>query len=235
MKYTGDKVLDTMSKCAINRNNTIHSLIFKAFKLTSLFKHKTILEFGAGRGEFINRFSNIKYLTTSALEVDNTYLNILKKKHKTYGNIRQITKKIDYVFAIDVLEHVKDDTEILTQIYQILKKNGRLFIFVPARTELYSNFDKHIGHYRRYMLEDIKLKVNKVGFSIEKATYHDFLGYFAAVFNKLTSKGELSSSAVYLYDKYFFPFSMFLEKLFRCPFGKSIILVAKKTPQNHEK
>lgn len=229
MKYYGNEILDTMTKYARNRNNTIYSLILEAFNLTSTSEYKTILEFGAGKGEFIDRFTKFSNLTTYALEIDQTYLNILKKKHKIFNNINLITQKVDFIITIDVLEHINNDLEILKQLFRILKENGQLFIYVPARPELYSKFDKNIGHYRRYVLGELKSKVNKAGFLVEKVYYHDFLGYFAATFNKFTSNGGLSSSAVYIYDKFVFPFSKFLEKLFHCPFGKSIILIAKKT------
>ena len=228
MKYNGNEVLNVMSKYATNRNNAIFSQIYKTFKLTSLLKQKTILEFGAGKGEFIDRFLNIKNLTTFALEIDKTYLKILRKKHKIFSNINRIPKKVDYIFAIDVLEHIANDQKCLNQLFQILKENGRLFIYVPAGPMLYSAFDKNIGHCRRYRLGELVSKVTKAGFSVKKASYHDFLGYFAAFFNKLTSRGNLNSLAVHIYDKYFFPLSLFLERLFPCPFGKSIILVAQK-------
>lgn len=224
-----------MAKYATNRNNTICSLILKAFNLDSISEPKTILEFGAGKGEFINRFLNIRNLTTLALEIDKNYLKILKKKHKTYTNINQISKKVDYFFAIDVLEHLDNDQAYLKQLFQILKKNGQIFIYVPARPELYSKFDKNIGHYRRYRLNELTSKVKQAGFSIKKASYHDFLGYFAAVFNKLTSNGKLNPLAVHIYDKYFFPISIFLEKLLHYPLGKSIILIAQKKTRQNEK
>jgi len=229
MKYNGDNVLDTMAKCAINRNNSIYDLIVKYFNLNNLPKPKSILEFGAGRGEFINRFLNISNLTTLTTELDPTYLNVLKNKHKSYRDIRQINQKINYIFANDVLEHIKDDTQILKKMYQKLSSNGQIFIYVPARPELYSIFDKNIGHFRRYTINELKSKVIDAGFTIQKIYYHDFFGYFAAIFNKFTTKGELNPNAVYFYDKYIFPFSKLLEGMFRIPIGKSIILLAQKT------
>ncbi|MBI2465073.1 methyltransferase domain-containing protein [Candidatus Shapirobacteria bacterium] len=228
MKYTGDNVLDTMANCAINRNNSIYNLIVKYFNINNLSKPKSILEFGAGRGEFINRFLKFKNLTTFATELDKSYLKLLQQKHKSYIDLIQITQKIDYIFANDVLEHNKNDTEILIQMFQKLTTGGRLFIYVPARPELYSIFDKNIGHYRRYTIKDLRSKAIKAGFTIQKIQYHDFLGYFAAVFNKFTSNGELNPSAVHFYDKQLFPISQFIEKLFPVPIGKSIMMVAIK-------
>ena len=234
MKYTGDNVLDTMADSAINRNDSIYNLIVKYFNLQSLIRQKSILEFGAGRGEFINRFVNTKKLTTFATEIDPTYLKLLKQKHKSFFDITQINQKIDYIFANDVLEHIENDTSILKQMFRSLAPNGQLFIYVPARPELYSKFDKNIGHFRRYTIRELKLKAIKAGFTIQRICYHDFLGYFAAIYNKFTTDGELNPGAVKLYDKFIFPLSQFVEKLFPMPIGKSIMLVAQKTNQNEK-
>jgi len=233
MKYSGNKVLGVMSKYAKNRNKIIFSLILDSFNLSP--ESKTILEFGAGKGEFINRFLKYKNIATYAIEIDKDYRKILNAKHKTYEKTYQLDRKMNFIFCIDVLEHIKNDEACLINLFHILKKEGRLFLYVPARPELYSRFDKYIGHHRRYTLDELRSRVINAGFSIEKIYYHEFLGYFASIFNKLTSRGELNPRAVQIYDKYIFPVSIFIERLFQCPFGKSIILLAKKDAAKHEK
>ena len=57
-KYSGDKILDLFSKYAKNRNKQIFRLLEK--DLLANHPHaKKILELGAGKGEFINRFKSM--------------------------------------------------------------------------------------------------------------------------------------------------------------------------------
>ena len=136
------------------------------------------------------------------------------------------------IFAIDVLEHIEDDRAALRELYNALAANGKLLIYVPARMELYSPFDKAIGHFRRYHLPDLKQKAIEAGFEIETIKYHDFLGYFASYYNKLMTSDEnagLNPKAVAIYDKFLVPLTEFIETILRKPpIGKNVLLVARK-------
>jgi SAM-dependent methyltransferase len=156
---------------------------------------------------------------------------LLNEKHVAYQSLDKLTEKIDYIYDIDVLEHIEDDLGVLKKIYSALPDKGKVLIYVPARPELYSSFDKKIGHFRRYTLSDLKQKILAAGFSINLLKYHDFLGYFAAYYNKLFFKddGRLNVHAVKFYDQFLVPSSNFIEKLLVHPFiGKDILLVASK-------
>jgi SAM-dependent methyltransferase len=230
--YQGDRVLDAMSKYAINRNNLIEREIAIAFDFDKLHSVKKILEFGAGKGEFINRFCKYENLKTFSVEPNLSYVNILKQNHITHTSLPLFTERFDYIFTIDVLEHIENDLESLQQIYEALIPGGKLFIYVPARSELYSAFDKSIGHFRRYSKLDLTNKVTKAGFKIEKIRYHDFLGYFAAYYNKFFSRknSDLNRHAVRIYDNLLVSFSNIIEKsMFNKPFiGKSLLVIASK-------
>ena len=227
-KYSGDDVLDVMSKHAINRNNAIADIITRNLKLKDAPPGSRILEFGAGRGEFINRFTNSN-LDLSAVEIDPDYLKKFSSTVKAYGDINDVPPALDAIYLIDVLEHLEDDRYFLKQFYSKLKSGGRLFIYVPARMELYSDFDKKIGHFRRYTIGELKEKVLQAGFKIEDVRYHELLGYFASMLNKFTSKSaDLNPSSVKAYDKFLVPPTNFLEKFVKPPFGKSIYLTATR-------
>jgi len=61
----------------------------------------------------------------------------------------------DFVSALDVLEHIRDDELAICEISRILMKKGIAVISVPHRMKYYSNQDKLIGHFRRYELSEI--------------------------------------------------------------------------------
>ncbi len=226
MEYTGKNILDLFSQFAINRNNFIASLIENKI-IKNENKIQNILDFGAGKGEFLDRFKK-ENLLTYAVESDEEYFSLLSKKHNTFHDLDEAPGNIDLLFSIDVLEHIEEDEKILSQFFEKLNPGGLLFLYVPARMELYSEFDKSIGHFRRYNKEELKLKVQKAGFTIDRTQYHEMPGYFASMFhNVLLNKSQPSERSIRLYDK-ILPFSNKVEGFLNPPIGKSLYLWAIK-------
>ena len=227
--YTGDDVLDIMEKYAPNRNSSIEKLIILHLGLDESGTAYRVLEFGAGRGEFIKRLICRKNLELIAVDTDLSYINRLSEHVKAYSSIDEVPGELDCIYLIDVLEHLEDDKYFLKKFYDKLKKNGKLFIYVPARMELYSAFDKKIGHFRRYTKAELKTKVLEVGFNVNVIRYHELLGYIASYMNKMSSKSpDLSINSVKVYDKVLVPTTNFIERFIHVPIGKSIYLSAVK-------
>jgi SAM-dependent methyltransferase len=61
----------------------------------------------------------------------------------------------DFISALDVLEHLKDDIIAVSEMSRILKQGGIIVITVPHGMENYTLQDKLIGHYRRYEIKQI--------------------------------------------------------------------------------
>jgi len=86
----------------------------------------------------------------------------MKKKNNQFplcGDIQKLPYRkntFEIVFALDVLEHVKNDFSAVAEISRILKKIGFAVISVPHRKKYYTLQDKLIGHYRRYEIDEIK-------------------------------------------------------------------------------
>jgi SAM-dependent methyltransferase len=54
------------------------------------------------------------------------------------------------VTALDVVEHVEDDTRALGELLRVARPGGLAFILVPAFPILWSDWDESLGHKRRY-------------------------------------------------------------------------------------
>ena len=78
---------------------------------------------------------------------------------------------IPSVGLFDVIEHIEDDADFLTKVYQGLAPGGVLLVAVPAYQSLWSNEDVAVGHFRRYTLRGLKKKLSDAGFEIAYATY----------------------------------------------------------------
>jgi len=74
----------------------------------------------------------------------------------------------DKVILLEVLEHLREDQDVLKRINNILKKNGLLIISVPEK-----NFHQTISplnwffHYRHYTKKDLVKKLKNAGFEIQ--------------------------------------------------------------------
>ena len=62
----------------------------------------------------------------------------------------------DFVTALDVLEHIGDDSIAVAEIARILKGNGVAVITVPALSQLWSDWDVALQHFRRYNRKSLK-------------------------------------------------------------------------------
>lgn len=76
----------------------------------------------------------------------------------------------DVIGAFDVIEHIKEDELVLSNIYNGLKPNGFCLITVPQHMWLWSDVDKDALHQRRYSAAELHAKLKRVGFEIVKST-----------------------------------------------------------------
>lgn len=193
-----------------------------------------ILEVGAGVGSFTHFLRKKGKL--SVVDINNSYLKKLKKEfsdiHVSFGDIEKVKhflkKKYDTVVCLNVLEHVSNDIKALRNMYRLLKKDGRLILLVPAHKSLYCKFDKKLGHFRRYDIDDIAKVLEAVGFGIIRKRYLNWfgaLGWF--IFMKIGNAEEFPESKVLFFNKISGAF-LFLEKIIKFPFGLSVLTISKK-------
>jgi 2-polyprenyl-3-methyl-5-hydroxy-6-metoxy-1,4-benzoquinol methylase len=77
----------------------------------------------------------------------------------------------DVVAAFDVLEHIRDEAAVLTEMRGRVKDTGRLILTVPAHPSLWSAFDVASEHMRRYTPASLTRALNTAGFKVEYLSY----------------------------------------------------------------
>jgi SAM-dependent methyltransferase len=73
----------------------------------------------------------------------------------------------DCVLALDVIEHIDDDTKAIRELARLLKPGGRVIVSVPSLPDLYSEFDAVQGHRRRYTAQSLRACVEEAGLVVE--------------------------------------------------------------------
>ncbi len=208
-------------------------------KKYSTKKKMSILDFGSGSGTNIHMLS--KYGEVDVYEKDNKTSNFLKKKFNKNG-IKIIKKcfskkKYDLILAADVIEHIKNDKQIVKSLNKILKKNGLIIVTVPAYQFLFSKKDKALKHFRRYNITNLK-KLFSSNFKTLKLSYYNFflfapialaIIFFKLINHQFINKTEKKPNSILNYIFYsLFKLEKFILKYFNFPFGISIISVFKK-------
>tara|TARA_B100000029_G_C17603580_1_gene966591 strand:- start:1051 stop:1743 length:693 start_codon:yes stop_codon:yes gene_type:complete len=226
MKYPGQE-LEIFDKANIWRKY-IHVLIKYYFK-------DNFLEVGAGIGSFTeNYYKDIKNIVLTDLDEKN--ITVLREKFSHEKNIKIENKKINEIegkfntiIYLNVLEHIEEDLLEINSALEKLNAGGHLIIIVPAHQKLYSNFDKAVGHCRRYDINFFRLKKFENA-KIQKLLFLDLLGYILYFFNKTFYKNEVypSKFKIFLWDKIFSPITIVLDFFTRYKFGKNILCVYKK-------
>lgn len=225
MSYRGKELLQIMKK-ARNYNNFVTELI-----LNSIGNKKKILDFGAGYGYFAELLRKKGISDITCIEIDEELNEHCKNLDLVvFEDLNQVeNEKFDFIYSLNVLEHIEDDKDILLLLKNKLQKDGKLFLYVPAFQLLYSSFDKKIGHFRRYQKNDLTdfLEVN--GFKILTAKYIDSMGFLLALLYKFVNKtqGEVNSIQVVVFDRFLFPIGRLFDKLTNGAFfGKNLIVEA---------
>ena len=158
-------------------------------------------------------------------------LKIIKIKAQKIAGLSQ---KFDLILILDVLEHIKDDRQILKIIRELLRPQGKIILSLPAHPYLFGKRDKKVGHYRRYSKKMIKKLLLGAGYSIKKLRYWNFLGliiYFVSekILKKSINekiryndglKAKMIKGLIYNLLK--------LENHLAPPLGLSLIVIARK-------
>ena len=168
----------------------------------------------------------------TCVEPDDHLRQVLAHKGLTaVADIRAVaTDSIDYLYTLNVLEHIEDDQGALNELARVLRPGGRLLVYVPAFQVLFTSMDRKVGHHRRYRLGGLTDKIRAAGFSVREARYADALGFGASLVYRAFDRGDgqVDRRGLRLYDRYCFPISLWLDRVFGRLFGKNAIVVAEK-------
>lgn len=194
-----------------------------------------ILEVGAGHGTMTERLRTRGRVT--ATELSERSASLLGDRFRDdpqvevrHGGLPAVHGEYDSAVLVNVLEHIEDDAAILRGLAQSLCAGGTLVLFVPALQSLYSDFDRRIGHYRRYERTTLAAAVREAGFDIVDLRYVNAFGAIAWwLLARRLGGTPTNPHAVRLYDRLVVPIARHLEDRRQPPLGQSFFCVARRT------
>ena len=145
---------------------------------------------------------------------------------------------LEYVTALDVLEHVPDDAAVVKGFHRLLKPGGLAVITVPASMALWSDWDEALHHYRRYHRAQLRALFPDSHWEVVQANYTNVVVYPAVwLVRKWRRWFPLKQDAARSEDKLPAAFlNTVLRRIFvglamwrvPFPFGVSLVLVARR-------
>lgn len=147
-------------------------------------KNSTILDFGCGDGRYIEEFIKINPYKIIGVDISEYAINKAKKKFPqarfyviSGDDIMPLNaSSIDFILAADVIEHIFDVTNFLTEMHRALKKGGKIFISTPyygtiknlviALIGFDTAFNPTYAHIRFFTKKSLTSLLKKNGFNI---------------------------------------------------------------------
>jgi SAM-dependent methyltransferase len=152
------------------------------------------IEIGVGQGAVGVRLCRLSTISYVGFELDNVSFEKAKARIEPLGGhvFKQHVESIapapaDLLCAFEVLEHIENDHEALTQWASYVVPGGHIVLSVPAHQRRFGPMDIHAGHYRRYSPEGLEGLAESVGLVKPRAVlYGAPLGYaLEAVRNRI--------------------------------------------------
>jgi SAM-dependent methyltransferase len=200
---------------------------------------RRVLEVGSGTGN-ITQFLCAAGREVMATDIVISYRHALQRAFADHPNVSvekfDITVKapdtfladpFDSIVCLNVLEHIEDDLFALEQMRDSLAPGGNLALLVPAHQLLYGEFDRAVGHFRRYAKAELADKLKKTGFAVREMKFFSLAAALPWFINgRLLKRNYLPAGQASLANR-LVPL-LKLERLIGPPCGLSLIAIAQK-------
>ena len=116
-----------------------------------------LLELGSSFGSLSNICDT--FTDSFALDYHFDVLKTGKYRRSICGDATKIpvkNERFDIIVALDLLEHLENDSMCIQEVIRVLRPKGKLFLLVPAYPALWSDMDEIANHYRRYTPKTLK-------------------------------------------------------------------------------
>lgn len=151
-----------------------------------------ILEIGCGKGIVVDYLrkrdydcSGVELAKVKPLETVRDYLFPGTDATALPAHLRE---SFNVFLLLDVIEHLENPVSFLKQILPSFPNLTYGIITVPARPEIWSNYDEFYRHYRRYTLETLRETMEPIGARVLDIRYFFRLLYWPARWMAKTKK-----------------------------------------------
>jgi len=152
------------------RNDLVHHWLLPILQADDL-----VMDVGCGTGlvvaDLVSRGLNAQGVEPGTPPVIPGLEQRVKTRCDLFELDEETRSQIRAVLLLDVLEHIQDRVSFLQRLHGLLPNCERLVITVPARQELWSDYDEHWGHHLRYNRPQLRSELVAAGFEPERCAY----------------------------------------------------------------
>lgn len=194
------------------------------------------LEVGSGLGSYAAAWAAAGQRITVS-EADLARLALLQRRFadEPLVDVRQLcapiqeTGSYSAVVALNVLEHIEDDVGALRSFRRLVRPGGHVVLVVPAFQLAMSDFDRQIGHHRRYSRPSLERVLRAAGLRPVLVRYSNSIGLLGwLVLMRWLGRRPTEGFALRAFDRAVVPPMRRLEARLRLPFGQSVLAVAQR-------
>lgn len=223
-----------------------HELGFDALDRAGCDVHDSILDIGCGGGQWAEGLKHRGF--TGVTVVDGSMVALVRARQR---GLRAICARVEnlpfrkntfnVVTAMDILEHVDNDSALLLEIHRVLSPSGHLLVHVPAHPFLFSYWDRLHGHFRRYTYAGLKQLMTQSRFKLLYFSYAHAAIFFPAVLVRAWKSGARDNAAdstksdfmpvgnlLNQFLSWLYRVEIFLSHNLGVPVGLSLITIAEK-------
>lgn len=211
---------------------------YRAYQLELIERHcgDSVLEVGAGLGDFASQLTGLRRHVVT--DVDPGCVarmaqrfadrpEVEARRLDLDGPLGDVGDPVSTVVAINVLEHFEDDSGTLASLAGLVEPGGRIVLWVPGYMQLYGEFDRRVGHVRRYTPATLRAAIEGAGLTPSVVHPVNLLGGVAWWLTVRRGGVDAPRPALLrLYDAGVVPVTRTLERRIRPPFGQSVLGVA---------
>jgi len=223
----------------------IRSLYFwKHIRTIPVETFMTILDAGCGDGNYAIKMA-FKFPHIKIIGVDKDIQGTPRRFPSNVIFIKEDLLKLvasetyDFIYSIDVIEHIPDNIRVIQRCYDALRSGGYLYLHTPNKNSgkhifsdrHFNTFDQweskeHVGEM--YTIDELKSILKKTGFEIIKTQYtFGFLGQLAWELDRLSDGKKFSKIMIMPFIKVLGQMAVRLN----VQYG-DLLMLAKKTVRN---
>lgn len=149
----------------IPSDNPIHQRLLQAYYLARPYVKGQLLELGCGEGRGVAVLQDLadKYVALDKIgevieKLKNSFPDVTFHQafFPPFSGIQD--NQFDTVVSFQVIEHIKDDSKFLSEIYRVLKPGGKAVLTTP---NIKKTLTRNPWHIREYTAEGLKMKAEE--------------------------------------------------------------------------
>ncbi len=197
-----------------------------------------VLEAGCGIGNFTEQLLDRQRLICT--DLDPYYAEIAGRRYAHLENVSAsqldpslaediepvASEKPDTVIAMNVVEHVGDDEAVLKSYCDVLQPGGHVIVLAPAHDWLFTEYDRRLGHFRRYTRATLGERLKAAGFEVVHTQQFNRLGVLGWWASGKLGRKQFTPGQMKLFHRVL-PIAKLVENIDSLP-GLSVIAIGRK-------